>query len=106
MENNNWHSLSSANKLLGKGSTYVSLWLRRHRNEIPEEMVVSSQGKVYLISDEGIEWISNNAKKEGVLVSNNSANEDKYLISQVLGKALNTHFTGWERGRLYNLLIP
>lgn len=67
MENNNWHTLSSASSLLGKGNTYVSLWLRRH--DIPDEMVMSSQGKVLLISQDGIEYIRNNTKKEGVLMA-------------------------------------
>lgn len=67
MVDNNWHTLSSASRLLGKGNTYVSLWLRRH--DIPDEMVMSSQGKVYLISQDGMEYIRNNTKKEGVLMA-------------------------------------
>ena len=67
MVDNNWHTLSSASHLLGKGNTYVSLWFRRH--DIPDEMVMSSQGKVYLISQDGMEYIRNNTKKEGVLMA-------------------------------------
>ena len=105
MKSSEWHSLSKASEILGNGTSYVSLWLRRHEKDMPEGMVIGS-GKSKLISDQGIEWIKKNTKKEGVLVSNSGANEDKYLILRVLGKALNIHFTGWARGRLGNLLTP
>lgn len=100
-----WFSLSQASIKLKRGNTYVSVWLRRHPNELPSEMLMEA-GRVKLISDEGIEWIKKHIKKEGVLVSNSGANEDKYLILRVLGKALNIHFTGRARGRLVNLLTP
>nr|ABA12833.1 ORF00006-like [Lacticaseibacillus paracasei subsp. paracasei] len=58
-------------------------------------------GKVKLISEEGIEWIKNHIKKEGVLVSNSGANGDQHLESQLLGVTLLTiHFTGRVRGKL------
>ncbi|EJF00236.1 hypothetical protein LM596_12740 (plasmid) [Liquorilactobacillus mali] len=58
-------------------------------------------GTVKLISLEGIEWIKKQSKKEGVLVSNSSANEDQHLEVTILGVTLLTiHFTGRARGKL------
>jgi hypothetical protein len=58
-------------------------------------------GKVKLISEDGIEWIKNHIKKEGVLVSSEVANEDQHLEPQLLGVTLLTiHFTGRVRGKL------
>ena len=104
-ENQEWYSLTKASEKLGYGRTYVSLWLRRHKDDFPSSMLMES-GNSKMISEQGIEWIKENIKKEGVLVSNSGANEDKYLILRVLGKALNIHFTGRARGRLVNLLTP
>jgi hypothetical protein len=58
-------------------------------------------GRVKLISDEGIEWIKKHIKKEGVLVSNSSANGDQHLEVAILGVTLLIiHFTGRVRGSL------
>ncbi|MCT1172661.1 hypothetical protein EFM01_13730, partial [Lactococcus lactis] len=57
-------------------------------------------GNSKMISEQGIEWIKENIKKEGVLVSNSGANEDKYLILVLLGKAHNIYFTISLIGRL------
>lgn len=96
-----WHSLTEASEQLGFDRNYVSLWLRRHKDKLPEEMLIESEsGTTKLISEEGIKWIEENTKKEGALVSNRPADEDKYLILVVLGKALNIHFTGGDRGSL------
>lgn len=92
LKSSEWHSLSKASEILGNGTSYVSLWLRRHEKDMPEGMVIAS-GKSKLISDQGIEWIKKNAKKEGVLVSSKRAFEDKYLILPLLDKALNNYFT-------------
>lgn len=70
-----WFSLTQASSKLKRKNTYVSNWLRRHPNELPSEMLMEA-GRVKLISDEGIEWIRKHIKKEGVLVSNSSANGD------------------------------
>lgn len=89
-----WFSLAQASAKLGKGSTYVSVWLRRHPDELPSEMLMET-GKVKLISEYGIEWIKKHIKKEGVLVSNSSANEDKHLKHTLLGVTLlMIYFTG------------
>lgn len=76
-----WYSLAQASKELNHGSTYVSVWLRRHPDELPNEMIMEA-GRVKLISKDGIKWINQHTKKEDVLVGNSSANEDKYLILQ------------------------
>lgn len=44
------------------------------------------------IHDKGIQWISENTKKEGVLKSRLSAIEDKFLKMTVLGKHPNIPF--------------
>lgn len=105
VENQEWYNLTKASEKLGYGRTYVSVWLRRHKDDFPSNMLMES-GNSKMISEQGIEWIKENIKKAGVLVSNSGANEDKYLILRVLGKALNIHFTGRARGRLGNLLTP
>ena len=64
LKSSEWHSLSKASEILGHGTSYVSLWLRRHEKDMPEGMVIAS-GKSKLISDQGIEWIKKNTKKEG-----------------------------------------
>ena len=46
-----WFSLAQASLKLERGSTYVSVWLRRHPNELPSEMLMET-GKVKLISED------------------------------------------------------
>lgn len=100
-----WFSLSQASIKLKRGNTYVSVWLRRHPNELPSEMLMEA-GRVKLISDEGIEWIKKHIKKEGVLVSNSSANGDQHLEVAILGVTLLIiHFTGRVRGSLAPLWL-
>lgn len=95
-----WISLSQAGIKLGHDRSYVSLWLRRHQNRMPEEYLMET-GTVKLISLEGIEWIRKQTKKEGVLVSSRVANGDQHLELRLLGVTLLTiHFTGWARGKL------
>lgn len=95
-----WFSLVQASKELNHGSTYVSVWLRRHPDELPNEMIMET-GRVKLISKDGIKWIKQHTKKEDVLVSSNSANEDQHLKTAVLGDFLSIiHFKGWARGSL------
>ncbi|VDG34025.1 hypothetical protein [Lactobacillus rhamnosus] [Lactiplantibacillus mudanjiangensis] len=95
-----WFSLSQASIKLKRGNTYVSVWLRRHPNELPSEMLMEA-GRVKLISDEGMEWIKKHIKKEGVLVSSSSANGDQHLEVAILGVTLLIiHFTGRVRGSL------
>ncbi|AUJ31013.1 MAG: hypothetical protein ABF991_09980 [Liquorilactobacillus hordei] len=95
-----WFSLVQASKELNRGNTYVSVWLRRHPDELPNEMIMET-GRVKLISKDGIKWIKQHTKKEDVLVSSNSANEDQYLKKTVLGDILSIiHFKGRARGSL------
>ena len=95
-----WFSLVQASKELNHGSTYVSVWLRRHPDELPNEMIMET-GRVKLISKDGLKWIKQHTKKEDVLVSSNSANEDQHLKNTVLGDILsNIHFKGRARGSL------
>ncbi|MCT1228178.1 hypothetical protein EFM07_12535 [Lactococcus lactis] len=98
-ENQEWYSLTKASEKLGYGRTYVSVWLRRHKDDFPSNMLMES-GNSKMISEQGIEWIKENIKKEGVLVSNSGANEYKYLILVLLGKAHNIYFTICLIGRL------
>ncbi|AUH38743.1 hypothetical protein CXZ13_16115 (plasmid) [Lactiplantibacillus plantarum] len=97
---NKWISLSQAGIKLGHDRSYVSLWLRRHPNSMPEEYLMET-GTVKLISLEGIEWIKKQSKKEGVLVSSRVANGDQHLELRLLGVTLLIiHFTGWAMGKL------
>lgn len=57
-----WISLSQAGIKLGHDRSYVSLWLRRHPNRMPEEYLMET-GTVKLISLEGIEWIRKQKKR-------------------------------------------
>ncbi|SPH07255.1 hypothetical protein LAP8965_02591 [Lactiplantibacillus plantarum] len=99
-EKHEWISLSQAGIKLGHDRSYVSLWLRRHPNNMPKEYLMET-GTVKLISLEGIEWIKKQTKKEGVLVSNKGANGDQHLEVTILGVTLLTiHFTGRVRGKL------
>ncbi|KRM07532.1 hypothetical protein FC89_GL000219 [Liquorilactobacillus ghanensis DSM 18630] len=103
MANKKWYNLAQASEKLGRSRSYVSLWLRRHQNEVPENMILEG-GKSKLISDEGIKWIKKHIKKEDVLVSSNSADEDQHLKMTVLGDILsNIHFKGRARGSLGQL---
>lgn len=99
MAKEKWYSLTKASEKLGYSRTYVSLWLRRHKDDFPDEMIMQS-GNSKMISEAGVKWIEENTKKEGVLVSNRAANEDKYLILVLLGKAHNIYFTICLIGRL------
>jgi transposase len=96
--NEEWYNLGQASQKLGRSRSYVSLWLRRHKGEVPENMIMEG-GKSKLISAQGIEWIRDHIKKEGVLVSNSSANGDQHLKLRLLGATLLIiHFTGRDRG--------
>lgn len=98
MSKEEWYNLGQASQKLGRSRSYVSLWLRRHKGEVPENMILEG-GKSKLISAQGIEWIRDRIKKEGVLVSNSSANGDQHLEIRLLGVTLLTiHFTGRVRG--------
>lgn len=92
MKNSNeWHTLAEASRILGKNDRYVSNWIKRH-NDFPQPMLMNISGKKF-IHDKGIQWISENTKKEGVLKSRASAIEDKFLRLTVLGKHPTYHFT-------------
>ena len=80
----NWYNLSKASAKMGYGSTYVSVWLRRHKDEVPDGMVLQS-GNSKLISDKGIEWLKASIKKGGALANSSSVCEDKYLKLSILG---------------------
>ena len=92
-----WFSLAQASLKLERGNTYVSVWLRRHPDELPSEMLMET-GKVKLISEDGIEWIKNHIKKEGVLVSNQTTHEDCNLETQLLGFTLSSYYFTILRG--------
>ena len=62
-----WISLSQAGIKLGHDRSYVSLWLRRHPNSMPEEYLMET-GTVKLISLEGIEWIKKKMSKYFVIL--------------------------------------
>lgn len=57
-----WYSLTKASEKLGYSRAYVSLWLRRHKDDFPEEMIMQS-GNSKMISETGVKWIEENTKK-------------------------------------------
>ncbi|KAF0504860.1 hypothetical protein [Pediococcus pentosaceus] len=89
-----WHTLAEASRMLGKNNRYVSNWIKCHDN-FPEPMLMDISGKKF-IHDKGIQWISENTKKGGVLKSRLSAIEDKFLKLTVLGNTLRTILHGRE----------
>jgi len=93
---NEWHTLAEASRILGKNNRYVSNWIKRN-NDFPEQMLMEI-ARTKFIHDKGIQWISENTKKGGVLASSRSAVEDKFLKLPILGNALRTILHGWERG--------
>lgn len=96
MKNSNeWHTLAEASRMLGKNNRYVSNWIKHHDN-FPEPMLMDISGQKF-IHDKGIQWISENTKKGGVLKSRASAIEDKFLKLTVLGNTLRTILHGRER---------
>ncbi|MBF7133417.1 hypothetical protein ITQ82_08595 [Pediococcus pentosaceus] len=98
MSKEEWYNLGQASQKLGRSRSYVSLWIRRHKGEVPENMILEG-GKSKLISAQGIEWIRDHIKKEGVLVSSRVANGDQHLEIRLLGVTLLIiHFTGRDRG--------
>lgn len=109
----NWHTLAEASRMLGKGNSYVSLWLRRH-DGIPKDML-RDYGSAKFINDNGIQWIVEHTKKEGVLKSSKVAIEDKFLKFTVLGNTLNgmlkllpnhNDYTSWPRVGSWHRLRP
>ena len=49
-ENQEWYSLTKASEKLGYGRTYVSSWLRRHKDDFPSSMLMES-GNSKIISE-------------------------------------------------------
>ena len=92
MKENNWYTFSEGSKKLGKSHSYLYKSMK-DRPELFKSTMIQKQGRIWLISDEGLNYIKKNTKKEGVLVSNKRAFEDKYLILLLLDKALNNYFT-------------
>lgn len=90
-EQQRWVSFAQASRELGHGRNYVSSWIRNHEKEFPKELVIGT-GKSKLISDEGIEWIKEHTKKEGVLVSNQTTHEDFSLEVAFLGFTLSSYY--------------
>ena len=100
MKENNWYTFSEGSKKLGKSHSYLYKSMK-DRPELFKSTMIQKQGRIWLISDEGLNYIKKNTKKEGVLVSSRVANGDQHLEPQLLGVTLLTiHFTGRVRGKL------
>ena len=64
MKENNWYTFSEGSKKLGKSHSYLYKSMT-DRPELFKSTMIQKQGRIWLISDEGLNHIKMNTKKEG-----------------------------------------
>ena len=64
MKENNWYTFSEGSKKLGKSHSYLYKSMK-DRPELFKSTMIQKQGRIWLISDEGLNYIKKNTKKEG-----------------------------------------
>lgn len=64
MKENNWYTFSEGSKKLGKSHSYLYKSMK-DRHELFKSTMIQKQGRIWLISDEGLNHIKMNKKKEG-----------------------------------------
>ena len=64
MKENNWYTFSEGSKKLGKSHSYLYKSMK-DRPELFKSTMIQKQGRIWLISDEGLNHIKMNTKKEG-----------------------------------------
>ena len=64
MKENNWYTFSEGSKKLGKSHSYLYKSMK-DRPELFKSTMIQKQGRIWLISDEGLNHIKKNTKKEG-----------------------------------------
>lgn len=65
MSDSNWYTFKEAGELLGKSRSYFQMTYRRNPHYFKEGTFKKS-GRIWLISDEGIDYVLNQIKKVGV----------------------------------------
>ena len=63
MKENNWYTFSEGSKKLGKSHSYLYKSMK-DRPELFKSTMIQKQGRIWLISDEGLNHIKMNTKKE------------------------------------------
>ena len=64
MKENNWYTFSEGSKKLGKSHSYLYKSMK-DRPELFKSTMIQKQGRIWLISDEGLNHIKKNTKNEG-----------------------------------------
>ena len=64
MKENNWYTFSEGSKKLGKSHSYLYKSMK-DRPELFKSTMIQKQGRIWLISDEGLNHIKKNTKKRG-----------------------------------------
>lgn len=64
MKENNWYTFSEGSKKLEKSHSYLYKSMK-DRPELFKSTMIQKQGRIWLISDEGLNHIKMNTKKEG-----------------------------------------
>lgn len=64
MKENNWYTFSEGSQKLGKSHSYLYKSMK-DRPELFKSTMIQKQGRIWLISDEGLNHIKKNTKKEG-----------------------------------------
>lgn len=73
MKENNWYTFSEGSKKLGKSHSYLYKSMK-DRPELFKSTMIQKQGRIWLISDEGLNHIKKNTKKEGDHLREKSVN--------------------------------
>lgn len=70
MQKEKWYTLTQASLKMNKSSSYLSTWFERHREKPPDDLLMKTSAATF-ITDEGIQWVKDHTKKEGVRLRTN-----------------------------------
>ena len=63
-DNENMYTFSEASEMIGKSRSYISLFLRRYKGDIPENAIIETNWSKY-ITDSGLAWLNQERAKKG-----------------------------------------
>ena len=63
-DNENMYTYSEASEMIGKSRSYISLFLRRYKGDIPENAIIETNWSKY-ITDSGLAWLNKERAKKG-----------------------------------------
>lgn len=63
-DNENMYTFSEASEMIGKSRSYISLFLRRYKGDIPENAIIETNWSKY-ITDSGLAWLNRERAKKG-----------------------------------------